>query len=149
MDGASGAFAAVPIAIQLAGGLKKISDFWKSVQNAPMDVQNIITDLDLLSGIFCEMAFEAQHNGPDATLEKVLHRCEVSCKALTAILYETQPGFVSVKRPVRHWTAVKTALRKEGFEKLQVILDRLKGTLIIVQQNLIRYEETILLSLVL
>lgn len=134
MDGASGAFAAVPIAIQLAGGLKVT---FGNQSKTPRWTFKILSPILIFCPVFL------------ATLEKVLHRCEVSCKALTAILDETQPGFVSVKRPVRQWTAVKTALRKEGFEKLQVILDRLKGTLIIVQQNLIMYEETILLSLAL
>ena len=57
MDAAASVIAVVSIAIQLADSVKKLSDFWKSVEAAPLDVQTMITDLDLLSLVLHDIAF--------------------------------------------------------------------------------------------
>ena len=138
MDGAAAAFAVVSLAIQLAHNIRKLSGFWKSVKEAPADVQNLITDLDLLSTVLCEISLEAQRTEPDATLRNVLQRCEVNVAALDACLSEMQPGLTSKKRSLRHWTAITSVLKLEKIRKFQAILDQLKSTLMLVQQNQIR-----------
>ncbi|KAI9670532.1 MAG: hypothetical protein M1831_005752 [Alyxoria varia] len=139
MDGAASAFAAVSLAIQLADSVKKLSDFWKSVQEAPPDVQCIITDLDLLSTVLCEIASEARHSKPDVTLQNGLCNCQVNVKALCSMLCEFRPGLASSKRSVKRWTAIKTVMKWEQVKKFQRALDSLKSTLMLVLQKQIRY----------
>ena len=129
MDAAAGAFAVISLAVQLADNIKKLSDFWKSVKDAPADVQNLITDLDLLSNVLREIDLEARQSEPNPTLENVLRRCEVNVSALKVCLDEMQPGLTSAKRSFKHWTAFKSVLKWEKIKKFQVILDQLKSTL--------------------
>ena len=138
MDGAASVFAAVSIAIQLAESVKKLGDFWKSVKEAPQDVQNIITDLDLLTDALCEIALEAQRIEPDATLESALRNCQFNTSLLIDILNELQPGFASSRRAVRKWTAFRSILKWDKIKKFQATVDRLKSTLMLMRQNQIR-----------
>lgn len=139
METAAGVIAIASIAIQLADSIKKLSDFWNAVKEAPSDVQIIIADLDLLCNVLEEIASEAQWTQSDAVLEKILCGCAMNIKQLDAILQELQPGFASTKRSVRQWTAIKSVLKWDKINKFQVILDRLKSSLMLVQQNQIRY----------
>ena len=139
METAAGVFAIVSLAIQLAENMKKLSDFWSSVKEAPSDVQAIVDDLDLLCDVLESIASEAHWTESDVLLERILQRCTEYIEKLDAILQEVQPGFASTKRPVRQWTAIKLVVKSDKIKKFQLILDRLKGTLMLVQQNRIWY----------
>ena len=138
MDGVASAFAVVSLALQLIEGVQKLSDFWRSVEAAPANVQTIVSDLDLLSLTLHDIEFEAQHGQPDPTLEKVLRHCEVNVKTLSSALQELEPGFASTRRRTRKWTALKSVLRWDKLKQSQDILSRLKTTLILVLQNMQR-----------
>ena len=45
----------VSLALQLAGGLIKLYDFWGTVQDAPAEVSEMLMDLKLLSRILNEL----------------------------------------------------------------------------------------------
>ena len=122
------------VAVQLAQSIKKLSDFWTSIKEAPEDIQAIATDLDLLSNVFAHIAHETQHVEPDMTLAATLNGCWVKVGKLTALLDGIEPGFASSRLRIRKWTALKAVLKKEQLVKFQVALDRLKGTLLLVQQ---------------
>ena len=138
MDGLSAAasgIAVVSVAIQLAESFKKLSDFWKSIKEAPEDIRAISTDLDLLSSVLAEIARETQHVGPDDTLVAVLNACCGRVKLLTAIVNQIEPGFASASFRVRKCTALKAVSRRGELMKFQEALNSLKGTLLLVQQN--------------
>ncbi|KAL9627623.1 MAG: hypothetical protein Q9164_007546, partial [Protoblastenia rupestris] len=135
MEIAASTLAVASLAIQLADSIKKLIDFWESVKEAPSDVQAIIVDLDLLSNVLREIASEAEGTETDITLEKVLCSCQANIEYLNAILHEIQPGFASTKRSVKQWTALKSVLKWDKIKKFQNTLDRLKSTLMLVQQN--------------
>ncbi len=138
MDGAASVIAVFSIAIQLADSVKKLSEFWKSVDEAPQDVNNIIIDLDLLTQVLSEIVLEARQTEPDATLASALPNCEANTTALITVLNELQPGSASTKRAVRKWTAIKSILKWERIKRFWTILDRMKSTLLLVLQNQIR-----------
>jgi len=135
---AASAIAVVSIAFQLAENVKKLCDFWNSIKEAPEDIQAISADLKLLSSILTEIAFEAQHVKPNATLEATLHVCAVKVKELTTLLNEIEPGFASTRSHLRKWTAFKAVLKRGQLMKFEKALEGLKSTLSLVQQNQIR-----------
>ena len=131
---AASGIAVLTVAVQLAQSIKKLSDFWTSIKEAPEDIQAIVTDLDLLSNVLIRIAHEAQHVEPDASLAATLNVCLVKVRKLTALLNEIEPAFDSSDLRVRKWTALKAVLKQGQLVKFQVALDRLKGTLLLVQQ---------------
>jgi len=70
----------VSLTIQLAESVKKLRDFWNSIKQAPEDIRAIATDLELLSSVLAEIACEAQHVEPDASLVAVLGGCSIKVK---------------------------------------------------------------------
>ena len=138
MDGlsaAASAMAVVSLAFQLADTAKRLCDFWSSIKDAPEDIRTIIADLELLTSVLAEMAFEAQHTGPDTTLAAVLQSCTGKLKSLTALTNNLEPGFSSRSTRVRKWTAIRFVLKSEKLTKFQEVLESLKSTLVLAQQN--------------
>ena len=135
LSAAASGIAVVSVAVQLAESFKKLCDFWKSIEEAPENIRAISVDLELLSSVLIQIAHETQHVEPDATLIAALNVCCVKVKMLTKILNEIEPGFASTKIRVRKWTALKAVLKQGELMKFQEALDRLKGTLLLVQQN--------------
>ena len=147
MDGVSSTASATAIAsfaIQLADNIKKLYDFWQSVKEAPEDIRAITADLNLLWGVLSNIAFEAQHVGPDATLTTVLQSCNSNVKTLILAPQVIEPGFTSTSLRVRKWSAVKAVWKREKLSNFQAVLERLKTTLLLVQQT--RYRSGALLS---
>ena len=135
LSASASAIAVVSIAIQLADSVNKLRDFWSAIEEAPQEVQAISADLELLSGVLAQIAYEAQHIEPDPTLIAALNGCSMKIKALAMILSEIEPGFDSRSLRVRKWTAFKATLKHRQLVKFQEALDRLKCTLSLVRQN--------------
>lgn len=138
MDGLSSAAsitAVVSLAFQLAHSAKQLCDFWTSIKDAPEDIRTIVADLELLTSVLAEMASEAQHTGPHTTLAAVLHSCTGKLKSLTALTNNLEPGFDSKSSRIRMWTAFKFILKGERLRRFQEVLESLKSTLVLAQQN--------------
>lgn len=138
MDGLSGAasgMAVVSLALQLSDGIKQLYDFWDSVKDAPDEIRVITTDLGLLSSVLAEMASEEQHSGPDPTLKAALELCCDRVSKIANLTNEMEPGFASMSFRIRKWTAFKAVLKGEKIQKLQKMLEGLKSTLMLAQQN--------------
>ena len=138
MDGLSGAasgIAVVSLALQLGDSIKQLYDFWHSVKEAPDHVRTIATELSLLSSVLTEMAFEEQHLEPDQTLTTALEACHDRVKTLTHITNLLEPGFTSRSLRIRKWTAFKAVFKAEKIQNFQKMLDGLKITLMLAQQN--------------
>lgn len=138
LSAAASAIAVVSLGIQLAENVKRLYDFWNSIKEAPEDVRAISADLKLLSSIFTRIAYEAQHEEPDATLEDALQAGSVKVKELTTILNQIEPGFASTRLHLRKWTAFKAVLKRGQLTKFEKALEGLKSTLSLVRQNQIR-----------
>ena len=137
MDGLSGAasgIAVVSIAIQLADSIKKLYEFWTSVQDAPEDIRAIVKELRLLSAVLDGIKLNEQRYGPDPTTTIVLESCTDKVTALVGLVDDLEPGFASTSRRHRKWSAFKMTLRSEKIKKLRVSLEETKATLILAQQ---------------
>ena len=138
MDGLSSAASIISVAslaIQLAGSVKKLCEFWGSVKEAPEEIRSITADLRLLSSVLSEIAFESQHVGFDVTMAAVLTNCTVKVKTFSVILEAIKPGLTSGSSRIRNWTSFKAALKSGKIKKLQDALESLKGTLLLAQQT--------------
>lgn len=138
MDGlssAASAMAVISLAFQLAKTTKQLCDFWSSIKDAPEDIHTINADLELLTSVLAEIAFEAQRTTPDTTLASVLQSCTGKLKALTALTNSLEPGFSSSRSRIRKWTAFKLVLKGEKLTKFREVLESLKSTLVLAQQN--------------
>ena len=135
LSAAASGIAVASLAIQLADSFKKLCDFCKSIKEAPEDIRAISIDLEILSSILFEIANETQHVEPDKMLIAALNRCCVKVKTLTEILDKIEPGFASTSACTRKWTAFKAVIKHGELIKFQEALDRLKSTLLLVQQN--------------
>ena len=138
MDGLSGAasgMAVVSLALQLGASIKHLYDFWGSVKDAPDEFHAITTDLSLLASVLAEMAFEEQCFEPDHTLPTVLEACCDKVNKLAYITNEMVPGFASRSLRIRKWTAFRAVLKGERIQRFQQVLEGLKITLMLAQQN--------------
>ena len=128
-------FAVASLAIQLVDSLTKAHEFWSSIKDAPDDIQSLSFDLKLWSTLFAEIADEAKHYPPNDLLATALKRCKFTVDSLTAILNEIEPGFSAESRRRRSWAAFKTVVKARKVKKFQGTLERLNGTLQLVQQS--------------
>lgn len=135
MDGVSSAFAVVSLALQLADSVKKLYDFWESVRDAPRDIQATTSDLKILQSILSNIAQDAQHTEPDEILTNALQSCNTEVATLVSILEGIQPGFASRRLHTQKWTAIKAVLMGAKLKKFQDIVERLKTSLLLVQQT--------------
>lgn len=138
MEGLGIGLAGFSIVIQLVDSVKKLSDFWKSVEAAPSDVKIFLNDLDFLSIVLHEIAKEAQHSEQNATLDSLLQKGGENVQALNLVLHQLEAGFSSRKRRIRNWTAIKSVLKWEKLKDFSANLERLKTTLILALQTIQR-----------
>ncbi|KAL9630070.1 MAG: hypothetical protein Q9164_006598, partial [Protoblastenia rupestris] len=134
LTSAAGGIAVVSLAVQLAGSVNKLYDFWNSVKEAPEDIHAISMDLGLLSSVLTRIAHEAQQVETQAILVPALNGCWAKAKILTTLLNEIEPGFASTSSRVRKWTSFKAVLKRGQLKKFQEALERMKCTLLLVQQ---------------
>lgn len=65
--------AVVSLALQLAGGLIKLYDFWGTVKDAPHEVNEMLMELKLLSGILTELI---KRKDPSTHIKDALEHCD-------------------------------------------------------------------------
>ena len=78
MDGLSGAasgIAVVSFTLQLAESATKLYNFWKSVDEAPEFVHEIVEDLKLLSTTLAEITLHEQKHGNNGSVTDILESC--------------------------------------------------------------------------
>ena len=147
MDGlsvAASGIAVASVALQLAGSVKQIYEFWNSVKEAPDEIRAITQDLRVLSSVLARIANEAQHHEPEATLEAALNGCLANVKILTSLLKGIEPGFASTRSRTRKWSALKAVLKRGQLVKFREALEWAKSTLMLVvlqqvQSRLVRF----------
>lgn len=120
MDGVSGAFAVVSLAIQLLESVQKIRRFLHSVQDAPEEVRNLAESLDLLHEQLDQTRLLVQqqdgltdHLGTAAPLTNALANCKTKVERLVAVVDKLQKSLHCNGRLQRKWGALKVFYKKE------------------------------------
>ncbi|MCJ1388487.1 hypothetical protein MMC18_001334 [Xylographa bjoerkii] len=113
--------------------VRKIYDFWSSVQDAPVEVAVILENLRAIQAITDRLARDPDdYSDPDAPLHTVLQACSNSVIRLEHLLAEFDLS--SASRRKRKWGAIKAVWKKDQLEKFQVLLERTKSSLVLATQ---------------
>jgi hypothetical protein len=138
MDGvssASGIFAIVSLAIELASAIKKIVEFGKAVEDAPTHICAIFHDLEVLAAVISQIQQINDHAAFDNVSEKALKSCHAKVIILQSKIHKAQLNLKS-KSPVRRkWGAFNITLKKDEIQSLQRSIEEAKSTLQLVQTN--------------
>ncbi|KAI9649749.1 hypothetical protein NHQ30_002330 [Ciborinia camelliae] len=107
MDGlssASSAFAVISLTVQLAQSVKKLVEFWKAVEDAPGDVNELFNDLELLSAVLVKNHNKfAQHSPYDLIAKRIFSKF----------------AFTSPSSRKRKWAALKITLKNDEIKKMR------------------------------
>ncbi|MCJ1288454.1 hypothetical protein MMC26_007812 [Xylographa opegraphella] len=119
--------------ITVCDQVRKIYDFWSSVQDAPVEVAVILENLQAIQAITERLAKDPDdYSDPDAPLHTVLQTCSKSIVRLEALLADFDIS--SPSRRKRRWAAVKAVWKRDQLEKFQVLLERTKSSLVLATQ---------------
>ena len=138
MDGLSGTASVVAI-LQLAGNVRKLHHFFKSIRDAPRHVQSLLAELHALLAILSHAAAEVQYSPYESTIMDLVQSCSSEA---TAMLYRLEPlgeSLASGNTTRRKWTAIKAVFQREKLENFTKSLERLKSSLILAQPFQQRY----------
>lgn len=139
MDGLSAAASVtgiLSITIQLAGGIKKLYDFFSDVSEAPQEILETVQELRLL-GAFLERLQEHEKREPlDPLAITALQSCNTKVTGLLRFVQQWEPAYASTKHRVRTWTSFKATLQRDRLDKLKLSLEETKSSLILIRQDL-------------
>ena len=131
---AAGAFSVVSLAIQLVDKIQEVRDFWRSIEDASVDVCDILNELDCVLEILQGVA-ELNATSESLTyrpLRKALQACGTHVRRLSACVHDLKSGFAG-GRVVRAWTSLKFTLRRERVRTSHEALERVKSCLVLAQ----------------
>ena len=132
---AASGFAVASVAVQVAESVKKICVFWKSIEDAPDDIQEISVESELLLSVLAQIANEAGYTEPNNAFLAAIKSCFLKVKRLITLLGEIEPGFSSSSSRVWRWTSIKAVIRAGQVKKFKKALESAKVTLVMAQQN--------------
>jgi serine phosphatase RsbU (regulator of sigma subunit) len=133
MDGV-GATSSITSLVDLG---KRLYDFWKAIEDAPGEIQEIKETVISLKSIIDEIA--NQYNGllaPFRSIEQVLEQAKNKVQELLKYLETIDIGRSSVRR--RKWASIKAALRQEKVAKFRAGMESTKASLILAQSLILR-----------
>jgi hypothetical protein len=146
LSGVSSALAVISLAIEVGDRIKKLCDFWDSIQEAPQNIRTIAKDLSIISTVLEDIRDEARSARPFSKALSAsfaaLEQCQESLGLLQSLVQEVEPGFESERKRVRKWSAFKAVWKGDRIRKFRQELLDVKMTLILARQNSIRYGRT-------
>ena len=132
MDGVSSGFAVVSLAIQLVETGEKISNFLKSVQDAPNEVIRLGQTLDQLNSTLKQVSYllEQQYQvlrlpGSPVFITNALKNCENTIMRLEGAIEKAKRSIGHHNRINRSWAAMRFVSRKEEIREMQ---DQIRDT---------------------
>lgn len=139
LSGGASVLAFVGLASQLAINIKKLYDFWLSIEDAPQEIRAIARDIRLIEDILEEIAFEEENYLLHRTTRTALQACAETLQEVNALVVDLEPGFASSQRRVRKWNGVKTVFRKDKIKRMQGVLSETKLSLSLSLQSVFVY----------
>ena len=140
---ASGVIAVVSLAANVGSGIKKLCDFWDSVQDSPKDVRTIVKQLKIISHIVDDIREGASNPQPYSralpSTHAALDSCAEGIETLEEMVAESPSRLASRKKSRRTWAAIKFAWSGDKLKKYQHVLGEMKSTLILATQHSNKY----------
>jgi len=139
LSGVSSVLAVASLALQVADSVKKLSNFWSSVRDAPQSVADIVDDLGIVSKALEDIGREANTSRLHSTSLDLsltsLHLCSEKVQRLQSLLEEFQSGVSATKRRKRVLASFKAAWMEDKISKFHDSVRDLKTTLLITRQS--------------
>jgi hypothetical protein len=133
LGAASSVIAVVSLAVQLGSNIQRLADFWDSVKEAPAEVEQIKTELQVLRSLVGSIAKDAGANtGPGDVLHQCLAACTTSIGQLERLSRDFNRG-LNGHGIRRKWTCLKKALREKQLASYWTEIERAKSMLIMYQ----------------
>ena len=134
--------AVISLTIQLGEKTKKLCDFWKAVKGAPHEIEQIVSDLSIITSLTDIIRQEAESPRPQAQLLninlKALDQCLGSITELQNLILKYQPGISSANRRTQTWSACKMSWNAEKIRGFRETLQDAKLTLMLARQESLR-----------
>lgn len=149
LSGAASVISVASLAIQICDSIKKVHEFWSSVEDAPSEIAQIAAELHISMQWLTIIANNYQRQpsfGQNGTLVSTndsaaiatLQLCMMNVQSLSKEISAIEIKFGRTGSS-RRWTSLKAAWRKDRIEKTLRETERMKTLLILVQTSDIRY----------
>jgi hypothetical protein len=133
---------AFQLANQLSDKTKKLYDFWRSVREAPREVEQIVSELEIIASLADIIRQETASPRPHTQLLdinlKALSQCLRSLTDLQNLMSKYQAGTSSTSRRVQTLKACKIAWNAEKIKNFRAQLKDAKFTLMFARQETLK-----------
>ena len=126
MDGVSGAFAVVSLALQLLDSVQEARTFLKDIQNAPKELIRLgetLAQLDsvlgYVSNLLEQQLLTLRLPGTPTFIIGALRDCARRMEPLRTIIHEARVPVSQARRMKRAWASTKLASKKEDLQQLE------------------------------
>jgi hypothetical protein len=121
------------LAIQLADSVQKLKSFCDNIKEAPMIIEHILADAEILSLVLEEIAarvceqerFDSRNVSLPASMMKSLNLCQICVRTLHTVAQELEDDIAKRK----DWGALKALLKKGKIDRVKSELESAKTTL--------------------
>ena len=130
------------LAIQIVSSIQQLLDFWSTVKDAPENVQALLQEINILGNLLSEIdgnEGEEHSSVIRQAITKATEYCQLALDKIDTVLRDLASGLYSTRGRIKHWTAVKTALKDKRLEKSLVRLERAKSLLNLAYQCYTQY----------
>lgn len=130
----------IGLAGQLAQGVIKLKEIYATINDAPRDVANLCSKMELLQGVLEEVGEQIQQlsrgniNLDIRTLRDVITQCETSRYRVEAHVKRLGDGF-----RLNRGAAMKYVFKKKELEEMLSDVEQCKSSLIIARQSIDGY----------
>ena len=138
LSGAASVISVASLAIQICKELKKLHDFWQSVEEAPNDIASISAELKLFITWLTVIAKNYQRQNSnyrsfsEAAATDTLKLCLATVHDMGAGVRDLQNG-IAKGTLSRRWASIKFVFRKDKREKSMAQIEQMKSLIIIAQ----------------
>lgn len=134
MEVALGVIGVASFAIQLTDSIQKLIHLLGLIQDAPQDLQTVLSDLRILFQILNDITIHHQEHAANGAIEAASGLLLGKVTSFTALITKHESGFRSNSRGIRKWTAFKFASKSKTWEDFRTSLNDTKITLMLACQ---------------
>lgn len=124
---AAGAVGVVSLSIQLAESLQKVKAFYASVKNAPLQVAELIEEIEIMQDILSDLEGGSQTVALSANMKRCIKVAQRASKGFAKFSEELQ---ASIKKR-RYRGGVRFALSRDDMKQMLDQLERTKSSLLL------------------
>lgn len=134
MDAGASVIAFVSLSFQLAAGLKKGYEFWKSVEEADTTISAIAQQIKSFCAVLDSLAERERRNPLSDVTKGLLESCTIQIQTILDITEKIEVRIDGSSGGKRKWAAVGAVLKEKKIAKLQAALESTKQTLALALQ---------------